>query len=177
MNTVIFACVHNAGRSQMAAAWFNALAESAKAHAISAGTDQERGPSEVLTPCARSVDLSDRTPQKLTDDPPRRPVADHDGLTIVPRSSSCAATTGRSRIQGKPIARARDSGRCAGTRRRLPGERDGPAMIRHADAQDFAVSRCSPRRSPHRQVPEHFRSFFVVDDGGRIMASAGLGSR
>jgi arsenate reductase len=24
MKTVIFACVHNAGRSQMAAAWFNA---------------------------------------------------------------------------------------------------------------------------------------------------------
>ena len=28
---VIFACVHNAGRSQMAAAWFNALADPAKA--------------------------------------------------------------------------------------------------------------------------------------------------
>ena len=27
MNTVIFACIHNAGRSQMAAAWFNALAD------------------------------------------------------------------------------------------------------------------------------------------------------
>ena len=26
MKTVLFACVHNAGRSQMAAAWFNALA-------------------------------------------------------------------------------------------------------------------------------------------------------
>jgi arsenate reductase len=26
MNTVLFACVHNAGRSQMAAAWFNLLA-------------------------------------------------------------------------------------------------------------------------------------------------------
>ena len=27
MNTVIFACVHNAGRSQMSAAFFNALAD------------------------------------------------------------------------------------------------------------------------------------------------------
>jgi arsenate reductase len=26
--TVLFACVHNAGRSQMAAAWFNRLADS-----------------------------------------------------------------------------------------------------------------------------------------------------
>src|SRR5262249_11025627 len=39
MNTVLFACVHNAGRSQMAASWFNLLADPTKAQAISAGTD------------------------------------------------------------------------------------------------------------------------------------------
>jgi arsenate reductase len=39
MKTVLFACVHNAGRSQMAAAWFNQLADGSKARAISAGTD------------------------------------------------------------------------------------------------------------------------------------------
>ena len=39
MKTVLFACVHNAGRSQMAAAWFNQLADPSKARAISAGTD------------------------------------------------------------------------------------------------------------------------------------------
>lgn len=38
MKTVLFACVHNAGRSQMAAAWFNLLADPARARAISAGT-------------------------------------------------------------------------------------------------------------------------------------------
>lgn len=38
MITVIFACVHNAGRSQMAAAFFNNLADPRKAKAISAGT-------------------------------------------------------------------------------------------------------------------------------------------
>ena len=36
MKTVLFACVHNAGRSQMAAAWFNKLADPVKARAISA---------------------------------------------------------------------------------------------------------------------------------------------
>ena len=36
--TVLFACVHNAGRSQMAAAWFNHLADPTRARAISAGT-------------------------------------------------------------------------------------------------------------------------------------------
>ena len=38
MNTILFACVHNAGRSQMAAAWFNELADPSRARAISAGT-------------------------------------------------------------------------------------------------------------------------------------------
>ena len=33
--TVIFACVHNAGRSQMAAALFNALADAGRARALS----------------------------------------------------------------------------------------------------------------------------------------------
>jgi len=38
MNLVIFACVHNAGRSQMAAAFFNELADPQLARAQSAGT-------------------------------------------------------------------------------------------------------------------------------------------
>jgi len=37
--TVLFACVENAGRSQMAAAFFNALADPSAARALSAGTD------------------------------------------------------------------------------------------------------------------------------------------
>jgi len=70
MNTVIFACVHNAGRSQMAAAWFNALADATKARAISAGTDPgTKVHPEVLEVMREvGVDLTDRTPQKLTDD-------------------------------------------------------------------------------------------------------------
>ena len=39
MLKVIFACVHNAGRSQMAAAFFNQLADRTKAEAVSAGTE------------------------------------------------------------------------------------------------------------------------------------------
>ena len=42
MTTVLFACVHNAGRSQMAAALFNAAADPRKARAISAGTSTGR---------------------------------------------------------------------------------------------------------------------------------------
>jgi arsenate reductase len=46
MTTVLFACVHNAGRSQMAAAFFNSLADPARARAISAGTK----PAETVHP-------------------------------------------------------------------------------------------------------------------------------
>ena len=70
MTTVIFACIHNAGRSQMAAAWFNALADSTKARAVSAGTDPgTRVHPEVLESMREvGIDLSGRTPQRLTDD-------------------------------------------------------------------------------------------------------------
>jgi len=68
--TVIFACIHNAGRSQMAAAWFNALADAAKARAVSAGTEPgTRVHPEVLEAMREvGIDLGGRTPQKLTDD-------------------------------------------------------------------------------------------------------------
>jgi arsenate reductase len=68
MNTVIFACVHNAGRSQMAAAWFNALADGSKARAVSAGTAP--GPHvhpEVLVAMREAgIELAGAKPQLLT---------------------------------------------------------------------------------------------------------------
>lgn len=68
MNTVIFACVHNAGRSQMAAAFFNELADPAKAHGISAGTaPAERVHPEVVDVMQEvGIDLSGARPQRLT---------------------------------------------------------------------------------------------------------------
>lgn len=70
MDTVIFACVHNAGRSQMAAAYFGLLADRARAQAVSAGTQPgERVHPEVQAAMAEvGVDLSSARPQRLTDD-------------------------------------------------------------------------------------------------------------
>jgi arsenate reductase len=70
MYKVIFACVHNAGRSQMAAAFFNQLADPHKAQAISAGTE----PGVRVHPEVQAVmqevgiDLSNAKPQKLTEE-------------------------------------------------------------------------------------------------------------
>lgn len=68
MNVVLFACVHNAGRSQMAAAWFNLLADPNKARAISAGTDPgpRVHPEVVATMAEVGLDLSGAPTSRLT---------------------------------------------------------------------------------------------------------------
>ncbi|HVP29796.1 MAG TPA: arsenate reductase ArsC [Myxococcota bacterium] len=68
MTTVLFACIHNAGRSQMAAAFFTALADPTRARAISAGTE----PADVVHPevvaAMREVgiELAGVRPRRLT---------------------------------------------------------------------------------------------------------------
>ena len=68
MRTYIFACIHNAGRSQMSAAFFNQLADPTKAHAISAGTQPAQYVHPVVVEVMREagIDLSHAHPQKLT---------------------------------------------------------------------------------------------------------------
>ena len=68
MTTVVFACVHNAGRSQMAAALFNQLADPARGRALSAGTSPgDRVHPEVVTVMQEEgIDLSGARPRKLT---------------------------------------------------------------------------------------------------------------
>ncbi|HEY9723105.1 MAG TPA: arsenate reductase ArsC [Oscillatoriaceae cyanobacterium] len=51
MKQVLFACVHNTGRSQMAEAFFNRLADPAKARAVSGGTE----PAEAMNPTVVAV--------------------------------------------------------------------------------------------------------------------------
>jgi arsenate reductase (thioredoxin) len=69
VKTIIFACVHNAGRSQMAAAFFNQLANADLAAAISAGTQPGERVHPVVVEVMREagIDLSTAKPQKLTD--------------------------------------------------------------------------------------------------------------
>jgi len=113
MKTVIFACIHNAGRSQMAAAWFNALVDPAKARAISAGTEPgARVHPEVLEAMREvGVDLSDRKPQKLTDDLARSAQI----LVTMGCGEQCPFVPGLRRDdwpledpKGKPIERVRE---------------------------------------------------------------------
>jgi len=113
MKTVLFACVHNAGRSQMAAAWFNALADAAKARAISAGTEPgARVHPEVLTAMREvDIDLEGIAPQKLTDEL----AATATILITMGCGEACPVVPGLRRMdwpledpKGKPVERVRE---------------------------------------------------------------------
>jgi protein-tyrosine-phosphatase len=68
VRTFIFACIHNAGRSQMSAAFFNHLVDPQLARAISAGTHPAKHVHAVVVDAMleEGIDLSNAKPQKLT---------------------------------------------------------------------------------------------------------------
>ena len=69
MKTILFVCVHNSGRSQMAKAFFNQMAKG-KARALSAGTQPADGVNPVVVEAMREVgiDISRSKPKMLTMD-------------------------------------------------------------------------------------------------------------
>ena len=101
MKTVLFACVHNAGRSQMAAAWFNALSEPGVARAISAGTQPaDRVHREVITTMMEAgINLSSARTRLLTEELARGA----DLLVTMGCAEACPLVPGLER-QDWPIA-------------------------------------------------------------------------
>lgn len=67
MRPVLFVCVHNSGRSQMAEAFYNHLA-GGRSHSVSAGTmpADEVQPEVVQVMAEVGIDISKRTPKLLT---------------------------------------------------------------------------------------------------------------
>jgi len=67
--TVLFVCVHNAGRSQMAAGYLNALAGD-RVQVLSAGTEpkDQVNPSAVEAMAEEGIDIANNTPKVLTDE-------------------------------------------------------------------------------------------------------------
>ncbi len=112
MKTVLFACIHNAGRSQMAAALFNLEADPAKARAISAGTEPgpRVHPEVVVAMQELGVDLSKGQPRKLTPELARQAEL----LITMGCGEACPALPGLRRDdwpledpKGKPVDRVR----------------------------------------------------------------------
>ncbi|HEY8947192.1 MAG TPA: arsenate reductase ArsC [Polyangiaceae bacterium] len=112
MKTVLFACIHNAGRSQMAAAWFNALADRSKATALSAGTEPGARVHPEVQQAMREVgiELEGIAPQKLTDEL----AAKSSILITMGCGEACPHVPGLRRMdwpledpKGKPVERVR----------------------------------------------------------------------
>jgi arsenate reductase (thioredoxin) len=113
VKTVLFACVHNAGRSQMAAAWFNRLADPGKARALSAGTDPgPRVHPEVEAAMREAgIDLSAAPTTQLTPELARQAQL----LITMGCGDRCPIVPGLERDdwplddpKGQPIARVRE---------------------------------------------------------------------
>lgn len=111
-NRVLFACTHNAGRSQIAAAFFNLLADQEKAMAVSAGTQ----PAPLIHPEVMDamrevgIDLSAKRPRLLT----RELAAQSTLLITMGCRESCPVIAGQHREdwdipdpQGQPPIRVR----------------------------------------------------------------------
>lgn len=113
MKTVLFACVHNAGRSQMAAAWFNALCDASRARALSAGTEpgSRVHPEVVVAMNEVGIDLSGAEPRLLSDALARSATL----LVTMGCGEACPAVPGLRRDdwpledpKGKPVERVRE---------------------------------------------------------------------
>lgn len=112
MQTVIFACIHNAGRSQMAAAFFNRFADPDRARALSAGTQpaEHVHPEVVAVMSEVDIDLSGVRPTQLTD----AVAAGAELLVTMGCGESCPVVPGLRRQdwnlpdpKGQPVERVR----------------------------------------------------------------------
>ncbi len=89
---VLFACVHNAGRSQMAAALLNSVADTSSVRALSAGTAPagQVHPEVVTVMKEVDVDLTGARPQQLTPELASRAYL----LVTMGCGEACPATPG-----------------------------------------------------------------------------------
>jgi arsenate reductase (thioredoxin) len=111
MSTVLFVCLHNAGRSQMSEALFERAA-GGRHHAFSAGTTPGKRvhPEVVEVMRELGIDLADRTPQLLT-----RELAERaDVVVTMGCGDECPFIPGKRYIdwdlpdpKGRPIAEVR----------------------------------------------------------------------
>ena len=131
--TVLFLCVHNAGRSQMALGWFNHLAGD-RAVAWSGGSEpgSEVNPAAVAAMAEVGIDIAREFPKPWTDEIVR--AAD---VVVTMGCGDACPLVPRQALRGLGARRPRRPRR----RRRAPHPRRDPPPGRHP-----------PRRTAHRPV-------------------------
>jgi arsenate reductase len=72
--SVLFVCVHNAGRSQMAAGWLRHLAgDAVEVRSAGSAPADQINPADVEAMREVGIDITDQTPKKLEYTPPCSP--------------------------------------------------------------------------------------------------------
>jgi arsenate reductase len=110
MTTVLFVCLHNAGRSQMSAAFFEQAANG-RHRALSAGSEADPDghvhPEVVQVMRELGIDLSERRPQRLT----RELAEEADVVVTMGCGDACPYIPGKRYIdwdladpKGKPVS-------------------------------------------------------------------------
>ena len=132
MATALFVCLHNAGRSQMSAALFDRAA-AGRHRALSAGSEADPNghvhPEVVTVMNELGVDLSDRRPQRLSDEL----AAKADVIVTMGCGDACPYIPGKRYIdwelpdpKGRPVDEVRQlRDEIAGRVRQLVAELDG----------------------------------------------------
>ncbi len=185
ITTVVFACVHNAGRSQIAASWFTALADPAKARAISAGTHPaSRIHPEVVTAMREAgIEIGLVKPQLLTAGLAREAQL----LVTMGCNEECPVVPGLQRIdwnladpKGETLDRVRairdELKELVSALISKRGWSLGAFQVRGAREEDFpAVSRLLERaKLPLAGVSEHWDHFLVAESSGQLLGAVGL---
>ena len=187
---VLFACVHNAGRSQMAAAFFDAEADPGHAQAASAGTQPAGAvhPAVVQAMREAGLDLSGAVPRRLTDELARGARL----LVTLGCGEACPAVPGLERLDWPlrdPRGEALDAVRAIRDEVRarvgaLLEERGwrrprGPAgaALRPAEATDWPAVRALLAEAglPVDDLSaSSLAGFVVAERDGRLVGAAGL---
>jgi arsenate reductase (thioredoxin) len=114
MASVLFVCLHNAGRSQMSQALFERAADGAHTTLSAGTTPAERVHPEVIEGVRElDIELSDRTPQFLTQEPAEQAEV----IVTMGCGEECPYIPGKRYIdwelpdpKGRPRRGSRDSG-------------------------------------------------------------------
>lgn len=183
MDKIVFACVHSAGRSQMAAAFFNRLADSSRAQAISAGTQPaaQLHPEVVAAMREVGIDLSGARPQQLTPDL----ASDAAWLVTMGCGDECPIVPGAKREdwplqdpKGQDLAAVRairDEVR-ARVEAFVEHEGYGTAAIESADRNALSeiAAFLTANGLPVAGLAEQATDLLVARDGGRLVGTAAL---
>jgi arsenate reductase len=181
---VVFACVHNAGRSQMAAAFFNRAADPARAVAISAGTQPgERVHAEVVAAMREAgIDLSQARPRRLTSEL----AADAAWLVTMGCEEECPVIPGVRREdwplrdpKGCSLQEVRDIRDEVRKRVHAFVEREelGRAVEIHTGGRDQmpeVVAFLAANSLPEAGLAEHATDLLVAREGERLVGTAAL---